>query len=208
MSSPEFDQNMWILMKAFLKEKGLVKQHLDSYNHFLEYGLQEIVNDTSEVPIEIPEYSYKIKLGEIEVLKPRVIEVDGLEHPICPLEARLRNLTYAAPLHINLSIIFDGRESTTESVYIGDIPVMLKSSICPLSRMSPQELIENGEDPNDCGGYFVVNGSERVIVALEDLAPNRILVDIDDSGTQPAYRSKVFSTTVGFRARIELSFKS
>jgi len=208
MSSPEFDQNMWVLMKAFLKEKGLVKQHLDSYNHFLEYGLQEIVDDTSVVSIEIPEYSYKIKLGEIEVFKPRVIEVDGSEHPIYPMEARLRNLTYAAPVHINLSIIVDGKESMTESVYIGDIPVMLKSDICPLSKMSPQELIENGEDPNDCGGYFVVNGSERVMVALEDLAPNRILVDIDDSGTQPAYRARVFSATVGFRAKIELIFKS
>jgi DNA-directed RNA polymerase subunit B len=208
MLSSTFDHNMWILMKAFLREKGLVKQHLDSYNHFLEYGLQEIVNEIGEIPIEIPEYSYKIKLGEIEVLKPRVIEVDGSEHPIYPMEARLRNLTYAAPVYINLSIVVDGKESMTESVYIGDIPVMLKSNICPLSKMSNQELIENGEDPNDCGGYFCVNGSERVIVALEDLAPNRILVDIDDSGTQPAYRAKVFSTTVGFRARIELNFKS
>jgi rRNA metabolism SBDS family protein len=61
--------------------------------------------------------------------------------------------------------------------------------------MMPEELIAVGEDPNDPGGYFIVNGSERVTVAMEDLAPNRILIDIDDSGTKPAYRAKVFSTT-------------
>jgi DNA-directed RNA polymerase subunit B len=208
MSVTKYDQDMWFLMKAFLKEKGLVKQHLDSYNHFIEYGLQEIANEIGEIPIEIPEYPYKIKLGEVEVLKPRVIEVDGSEHPVYPMEARLRNLAYAAPVYINLSIIVDGKESMTESVYIGDIPVMLKSNICPLSKMSPDELVENGEDSNDCGGYFIVNGAERVIVALEDLAPNRILVDVDNSGTHPAYKAKVFSTTVGFRARIELELKS
>ena len=71
-----------------------------------------------------------------------------------------------------------------------------------------EELIAAGEDPDDQGGYFVVNGSERVIVAMEDLAPNRVLVDIDEKGTSPVYQAKIFSTTVGFRARIELKLKS
>ncbi|MEM2254851.1 MAG: DNA-directed RNA polymerase subunit B'', partial [Candidatus Bathyarchaeia archaeon] len=51
------------------------------------------------------------------------------------------------------------------------------------------------------------NGSERVIVAMEDLAPNRIIVDIDEKGATPVYQAKLFSTTVGFRARIELKMK-
>jgi len=85
---------------------------------------------------------------------------------------------------------------------------MLKSKLCVLSQMSPEELISQGEDPNDPGGYFIINGSERVIVALEDLAPNRVLVDIDERGANPVYQAKIFSTTVGFRARIELRMKS
>jgi DNA-directed RNA polymerase subunit B len=100
--------------------------------------------------------------------------------------------------------IIDGREQDTELVYIGNIPVMLKSKLCFLSQLSREELISAGEDPDDAGGYFVVNGSERVIVAMEDLAPNRVIVDIDDKGTAPVYQAKIFSTTVGFRARIEL----
>ena len=75
-------------------------------------------------------------------------------------------------------------------------------------NLSREELIAAGEDPDDPGGYFVVNGSERVIVAMEDLAPNRVIVDIDEKGTSPVYQAKIFSTTVGFRARIELKLKS
>jgi DNA-directed RNA polymerase subunit B len=200
--------DLWPLMEAFFREKGLVRQHLDSYNEFVERGLQEIVNEVGEIPIEVPDLSFKIKLGKVEVGRPRVVEVDGSDHPIYPMEARLRNLTYAAPMFLEVTEVRDGKEGSTEQVYIGDLPIMLKSEFCPLSNRSPEELIEVGEDPNDPGGYFIVNGSERVIVALEDLAPNRILVDIDDSGSTPIYRAKVFSTTVGFRARIELRMKS
>src|SRR5260370_13040904 len=84
---------------------------------------------------------------------------------------------------------------------------MLKSKICLLSKLSPDDLIGVGEDPLDPGGYFIVNGSERVIVALEDLAANRILVDVEHTGVNPTYKAKIFSTTVGFRARIEFALK-
>jgi DNA-directed RNA polymerase subunit B len=139
---------------------------------------------------------------------PYATEVDGTKHEIYPMEARLRNLTYAAPVALEMTPVIDGREQDTELVYIGNIPVMLKSKLCFLSQLSNDELIAAGEDPDDAGGYFVVNGSERVIVAMEDLAPNRVIVDLDEKGTSPVYQAKIFSTTVGFRARIELKLKS
>ncbi|HYB93018.1 MAG TPA: DNA-directed RNA polymerase subunit B [archaeon] len=202
------ESQLWSLMESFFREKGLVQQHLDSFNKFIELGLQEIIDEVGEIPIEIPEYPYKIKFGKIEVDRPRTIEIDGSPHPIYPMEARLRNLTYAAPMLLEVAEVRDGKEGPFESIYIGDIPIMVKSAHCLLSGLSPEELVEKGEDPKDPGGYFVINGSERVIVALEDLAPNRFLIDIDDSGTTPIYRAKVFSTTAGFRARIELRIKS
>jgi DNA-directed RNA polymerase subunit B len=203
-----------LLLKTFFNEKGLVRQHLDSYNEFIDHGLQEVVDEVSEIPIEVPESPYKVKLGQIWVIDPQsritgpyVTEVDGTKHEIYPMEGRLRNLAYAAPIALEMTPIIDGREQDTELVYIGNIPVMLKSKLCFLSQLSREELIAAGEDPDDAGGYFVVNGSERVIVAMEDLAPNRVIVDIDDKGTSPVYQAKIFSTTVGFRARIELKLK-
>ncbi|MGB9914262.1 MAG: DNA-directed RNA polymerase subunit B [Candidatus Bathyarchaeales archaeon] len=203
-----------LLLKAFFNEKGLVRQHLDSYNEFIDHGLQEVVDEVGEIDIEVPESPYKVKLGQIWIIDPQsritgpyVTEVDGTKHEIYPMEARLRNLTYAAPIALEMTPIIDGREQDTELVYIGSIPVMLKSKLCFLSQLSREELIAAGEDPDDPGGYFIVNGSERVIVAMEDLAPNRVIVDIDDKGTAPVYQAKIFSTTVGFRARIELKLK-
>jgi len=204
-----------LLLKAFFNDKGLVRQHLDSYNEFIDHGLQEVVGEIAEIPIEVPDNPYKVKLGQIWVIDPQsritgpyVTEVDGTKHEIHPMEARLRNLAYSAPIALEMTPVIDGREQDTELVYIGNIPIMLKSKLCLLSQLSREELIAVGEDPDDPGGYFVVNGSERVIVAMEDLAPNRVIVDIDDKGTSPIYQAKIFSTTVGFRARIELKLKS
>jgi DNA-directed RNA polymerase subunit B len=204
-----------LLLKTFFNEKGLVRQHLDSYNEFIDHGLQEVVDEVNEIPIEVPESPYKVKLGQIWVIDPQsritgpyVTEVDGTKHEIYPMEARLRNLAYAAPIALEMTPIIDGREQDTELVYIGNIPVMLKSKLCFLSQLSREELIAAGEDPDDTGGYFVVNGSERVIVAMEDLAPNRVIIDQDEKGTSPVYQAKIFSTTVGFRARIELKLKA
>jgi DNA-directed RNA polymerase subunit B len=204
-----------LLLKAFFNDKGLVRQHLDSYNEFIDHGLQEVVGEVAEILIEVPDNPYKVKLGQVWVIDPQsritgpyVTEVDGTKHEIYPMEARLRNLAYSAPIALEMTPVIDGREQDTELVYIGNIPIMLKSKLCLLSQLSREELITAGEDPDDPGGYFVVNGSERVIVAMEDLAPNRVIVDIDDKGTSPVYQAKIFSTTVGFRARIELKLKS
>jgi DNA-directed RNA polymerase subunit B len=204
-----------LLQKAFFKEKGLVRQHLDSYNDFIDHGLQEIIDEVGAIDIEIPESPYKIKLGQAWVIDPQsrisgpyLTEVDGTKHEIFPIEARFRNLSYVAPVAVEMTPIIDGREQDTELVLIGDIPVMLKSKLCVLSQLQPEELITYGEDPDDSGGYFIINGSERVIVALEDLAPNRVIVDVDTRGAHPVYQVKIFSTTVGFRARIELRLKS
>jgi len=203
------------LLKAFFKEKGLVRQHLDSYNEFIDHGLQEVIDEVGEISIEVPESPYKVRLGQVWMIDPQtritgpyVTEVDGTKHEIYPAEARLRSLTYAAPIALEMTPVIDGREQDTELVYIGNIPVMLKSKLCFLSQLSREELITCAEDADDSGGYFIVNGSERVIVALEDLAPNRIIVDIDEKGTRPVHQAKIFSTTVGFRARIELKLKS
>jgi len=204
-----------LILKAFFKDKGLVRQHLDSFNEFIDHGLQEVIDEVGEIPIEVPESPYKVKLGQVWIIDPQTritgpytTEVDGTKHEIYPMEARLRNLTYAAPVALEMTPVIDGREQDTELVYIGNIPVMLKSKLCFLSQLSREELIACGEDPDDPGGYFIVNGSERVIVAMEDLAPNRIIVDIDEKGATPVYQAKMFSTTVGFRARIELKMKA
>ena len=201
------ENDHWDLMKSFFIEEGLVKQHLDSYNDFTRNTLQQIIDEIGGIQIEVPNHVYNIKFGAIEIGEPRVVEVDGTVREVYPREARIRNLTYSAPLYLEIELDDEGRE-TYERVNIGDLPIMVKSNLCLLSRHTEDQLIKLGEDPKEVGGYFIVNGSERVIVSLEDLAPNRVLVETDNRGARPVYKGKVFSTTVGFRARIEASLKA
>ncbi|MHA2186346.1 MAG: DNA-directed RNA polymerase subunit B, partial [Promethearchaeota archaeon] len=149
-------KNKWSLIENFLQEEGLVKQHINSYNEFIENNLQVIIHEIKDIPIESEKYSLSIQFGKITVGSPRVIEVDGAERQIYPMEARIRNLTYAAPIYLDMKTIIDGREARSELVYIGDMPVMLKSKMCYLNKLTIDELRENGEDPLDPGGYFIV----------------------------------------------------
>jgi len=136
---------------------------------------------------------------------PSVKEADGSRRAIFPREARLRNLTYSAPLFLELIPVVDDIEEESVEAYVGELPVMLKSNICPLSRMTNEELIELGEDELDPGGYFIINGTEKVIVSIEDLAPNRVLLERNEKTFMDV--AKVFSTRRGFRALVSVQRK-
>jgi DNA-directed RNA polymerase subunit B len=189
--------NTWALVEAFVAERGVVRQHLDSYNDFVENRLQKIVDEVGGIDLNVPE-NIRIKFGKISLGEPVWREADASRVPLTPQLARLRNLTYAAPLILEMSVVRDGSESLPEKVTIGYLPLMVKSKFCVLYGKSPEELVKMGEDPLDPGGYFIVNGTERVIVAQEDLVPNKILTERDErTGADVA---KVFSTYRGFRS--------
>jgi DNA-directed RNA polymerase subunit B len=190
----------WVLMESFFKEKGLVRQHLDSFDDFIKNKLQEIVDEQGVIETDLP--GYKIKLGKLTVKHPTIHEADGSEKEILPMEARQRNLSYASSMYLTVSPVEDGFEEEPIEVYVGKLPIMVKSGYCALSKMSRDELVKAGEDPTDPGGYFVINGSERVVVIQEDLAVNRILVDVMDGTSPVTHVAKVFSATSGFRVPV------
>ncbi|EZQ03084.1 MULTISPECIES: DNA-directed RNA polymerase subunit B [Acidianus] len=192
----------WSIVESFFKSRGLVRQHLDSFNDFLRNKLQEIIDEQGEIATEIP--GLKIKLGKITVGKPRVREADRGDREITPMEARLRNLTYAAPVFLTMTPIENNIEGEPVDVYIGDIPIMLKSIADPATDYPPEKLIEIGEDPRDPGGYFIINGSEKVIVTQEDLASNRVLVDEGKSGSNITHTAKIISSTSGYRVPVTI----
>jgi len=164
------------LLDVFTREKGMVRFQIDSYNDFISRRIPKVLSEIGVVKPEVPELGeFKIKLGEFKIGEPSVKEADGSVRRILPLEARARNLTYSAPMFIEMTPILNNIESDTIVVNFGDMPVMVKSRICPLATMSRQELIENGEDPDDPAGYFIINGTERILVLVEEIASNRII---------------------------------
>ena len=198
----------WPVIQDILKREGIARQHLNSFDEFLERGLQSIINEVGQIEIENAEYPYKIQLGKVKLQQPRMMELDGSITHITPAEARLRNVSYSAPVMMEASVVEDGKILESRFVHIGDVPVMAKSNACILHNFSTQKLIEHGEDPNDPGGYFIINGSERVIVGLEDLSYNKIIVDRESVGGNTVFKAKVYSSIVGYRAKLELVMKS
>ena len=198
----------WPIIQDILKREGIARQHLNSYDEFLERGLQSIIDEVGQIEIESAEYPYKIQLGKVKLQQPRMMELDGSITHIAPMEARLRNVTYASPIMLEASVVEDGKILESRYVHIGDMPVMVRSNACILHNLSDQKLVEYGEDPNDPGGYFIINGSERVIVGLEDLSYNKIIVDKEMVGGNIVFKAKVYSSIVGYRAKLELVMKN
>lgn len=184
------------LTEAYFRVNTLVNQQLLSYNKFLDIGIQQVVDRIGKIQTNVE--GFELKLGKVRIEQPRYYEVKGGYRQILPNEARLRNLSYSAPIFLEIIPVFNGVERPVYSdVFIGELPVMLKSKLCYLSTLRRDELVENGEDPDDPGGYFIINGSERVLTSIEDLVPNKLMVTNERNGVV----SKIFSTHFGFRAR-------
>ncbi len=205
-----------VLSKAYFKREKIVQHQLDSFNYFLEEGMQKIVKEQSYTETSIGgenekgKYKLGVKFGIIRVGTPKAREADGSYESIFPSQARLRNLRYAAPVYLGMRLVkkYENGEIEDEEeekeVEIGELPIMLKSKRCNLYGLSEPELIDKGEDPLDPGGYFIINGSEHVIITLEDLAPNRIFVNFEEKYGSKSVVSKVFSLKHGFRVLVRV----
>lgn len=183
------------LLKKYFEETSLVQSDIESFNSFIDVELQKIVDENGTIlPTIIPHTidEFKIKFGKIIIGKPEITEADGSKRPIFPIEARLRKISYAAPMYIEVSAHVDGIQRESFTAQVGSFPIMLKSNNCLIKGKNDKELIEIGEDPTDPGGYFIINGTEKVLINVEDLAPNRMLVEHNPTGTSK-YTGKLFS---------------
>jgi DNA-directed RNA polymerase subunit B len=166
-------QEEHVLIKRYLEDHSLIESNIVSFNNFVNHRMQEIVDELNDI---MPKEETEIKLGKIKVGRPNIIEADGSSHLITPAEARLRGLTYSAPVELEVTIKQAGQLESHE-VEIGRIPIIVKSDVCNLNGMNKEELLQNYIDPLDPGGYFIINGNERVIVMAEDLAENQPFIE-------------------------------
>ena len=162
-----------LLVKKYLEEHSLVESNITSFNNFIDHRMQEIIDELNET---ITTDDIEIKMGKIRVGRPQIVEADGSTHSITPAEARIRGLTYSAPISVEITIKQAG-QIESHDVEIGQIPIIVKSKVCNLSGMSKEQLIENYIDPLEPGGYFIINGNERIIVMTEDLAENQPFIE-------------------------------
>ena len=168
------------VLKSYFENNTLVESQIRSYNYFIENGIKDIILGYDRT--NIPEYLLEVydevnlKIEDVWLGEPSHIEVDGSITKLTPQIARLRGLSYSAPLYLKVTTLIGSQKEEFE-VQIAKMPIMLKSSKCVLYGKSVDELIELDEDPYEPGGYFVVNGTEKVIVMMEDLALNKFFVE-------------------------------
>lgn len=176
-------KDKWNLLPAFLKVKGLVKQHIDSYNYFVEVQLKKIVESSSTIRSDV-DHQFYIKFTDIYVGSPRRSDETqdagiDFQSDVTPQECRLRDTTYAAPILVDFEYVRGRQRVIRRGVSIGRMPIMLRSSKCVLANKTPAQMTVLNECPLDPGGYFVVNGTEKVILVQEQLSKNRIIVETD-----------------------------
>jgi DNA-directed RNA polymerase III subunit RPC2 len=99
---------------------------------------------------------------------------------LTPMECRLTDTTYAGEIKVDIEFTTEsGNPVRRKGVVIGRMPIMLRSNLCHLKGRDEGALAKMGECPLDPGGYFVVKGTEKVILVQEQLSKNRILVMAD-----------------------------
>ena len=204
----------WIVISSYFEEKGLVRQQLDSFDEFIQMNVQRIVEDSPQIDLQGEAQHragemenptrYLLKFEQIYLSKPTHWEKDGAPVALMPNEARLRNLTYAAPLYVDITktVIHPGGDPTDpdgaaeetqhQKTFIGKIPIMLRSTYCLLNGMTDRDLQELNECPLDPGGYFIINGSEKVLIAQEKMATNTVYV-FSMKNSKYAYKTEIRS---------------
>lgn len=193
--------NRRILVQKYFEENHLLESNIESFNKFIDEELPNIIGENREVePTIIPHNidEFKIRFDKIWITKPEITEADGSKRAIYPVEARLRKTTYSAPIFIEVSAHIDGVQRESFVTQVGSMPIMLKSKYCHLNKLSKEELIKIGEDPGEVGGYFIINGTEKVLVNIEDLAANKIMVEKASTGPSE-YVGKMFSERGSFK---------
>ncbi|ESO07623.1 hypothetical protein HELRODRAFT_98395 [Helobdella robusta] len=161
--------------------KGLVSQHIDSFNYFINKDIKDIVKANEKLTIN-SDPNFYLKYKNIYVGKPDVQEALSISHPISPHDCRLRDMTYSAPITVDVEYTRGSQRVLKNGVPIGRMPIMLRSSNCLLTGKDPLELANMKECPLDPGGYFIVKGVEKVILIQEQIAKNRMMVETDRKG--------------------------
>ncbi|XP_026754215.2 DNA-directed RNA polymerase I subunit RPA2 [Galleria mellonella] len=142
--------------------------HIDSFNYMVEDGLKAAIADLIPAEFETANGErVKIVIEDAGFCKPSVpLNVIGVKSgTVFPTECRQRAATYKGEFKIRLTLSIDGKNMTLDKS-LGSLPIMVKSKLCHLADMSPEELIKHNEHPDEWGGYFIVKGHERLVRML------------------------------------------
>jgi DNA-directed RNA polymerase beta subunit len=210
------DNICWDILDTYFQKGGssesvnpLVKHQIDSYNKFIDRTLSQIIKGFNPIKItntlknENGDQSHKIYVNAVQpsLTKPVYHMHDGTQTIMTPYIARMNKLTYSASLYIDVNIqieatnddgVIENFNKTIPGVFVGKIPVMVRSKACILQQIPGIGEENNNECRYDYGGYFIINGSEKVLVSQDRINENKTLVfkpNINSEGLYAEIRS-------------------
>jgi len=195
------EQVVWDVIDAYFNHGGgaeamspLVQHQIGSYNEFIDRKLGQIIHGFNPIQIchqyreDLHEFVHKIYIRILNpsLSKPFFLAQDGAQMLMTPHFARMNNLTYASNLMVDVNIhtetinedgVTERKEATIPHVNIGKFPIMVRSKLCTLTQM-PGTAEGNGkhECRYDFGGYFIINGNEKVVISQDRISENRTVV--------------------------------
>ena len=160
----------------FILFKGESSKGDDNFSYEIKIYFGETLDENGE------------RIEDIEnifVSSPSIYDSDDKSlKNMYPNDARLKNLTYKGSILCNIGVHYifhnEGGRSVVknfEKINIGSIPIMIHSKLCLLHRLDDIKLSEFGECPYDQGGYFIVNGKEKVILSQEKKVNNILYIN-------------------------------
>ena len=165
-------QHKWDVIQSYFNEYGLVRHQIESYNRFIVFDIEKIIRDEPSLVYRRSNgHIYSLKFFGAVVDRPIQINDDRTQLPLYPSEARLRELTYESHVYVQVEEKTVDENNTVLScqvhnrVLLAKVPCMLKSTKCHLTYETSQRLASLSENPTCQGGYFIIHGKERVIVA-------------------------------------------
>ena len=193
------EQLTWNILDKYFTDNptGLINHHLESYNAFFNGGINRIFkerNPIKKVYQQNPDtknYKFRAELylagknGDRLYYGKPIIFDEHREHYMYPNEARLRNMTYGTTVHFDVEIDFFIEDDETniiessivlEKILLGRFPIMLMSNLCILNGFDKNVRYTMGECKNDLGGYFIIDGKEKVIISQEKFADNMLYI--------------------------------
>ena len=187
------EEDSWKVISAYFSQHGLVSQQIGSFNQFVGNNVKEIVDENKVLKIEMdPSYkrnaepiTYELNFGDVKIAaNPQILESnEKINKQLFPNEARVRNLDYLSDLSVEAFLKEKKGEDSDERILgkkqtypIGKIPIMIRSKYCSLNNKTDIQRIELRECEFDQGGYFIIGGGEKVIVAQERMATNFVYV--------------------------------
>jgi DNA-directed RNA polymerase II subunit RPB2 len=207
----EFEKYTWTVIESYFKDNGgkaLITHQVESFNDFILNKMEEIINGFNTIEIfhkfsqelDAFEYNIEIDVTEPTITKPTIYEKNGSTKMMMPHEARQRNFSYSSSVYVTFQInckwydkgVQHNAKKTMKNICIGKIPIMVGSNYCNVSQPMMRNF-NNDECKYDFGGYFIVNGNEKVVISHDRIAENKTYVFLDNKMSQYSHVAEIRS---------------